>query len=338
MKKFFFIMVITFAILFLINLAWAVVNIYNWIIGGIQSLLQGRNLIESIQYSIYLKWILLVDSIWIISAIVYVLQRKDYKTDPQLHYLKYDPIANPSICVIIPAYNEELSIEKVVKDFLNQKFVDHVIVIDNKSSDMTADIAEKSGARVLRKPQNLGLGHSYAIGLIEALKTNSNIIATVDADGTSNAYDIAKLLPYLDNVDMVLGTRQVQILTEKGNQNSIMHVWGNYFLAKLIQLKYFSLHHMGIVNLTDVGCLFRLTRREALKKIVDKLLDPKTGDARGGIAFALHLTMLSIENDLRFVEVPITFNKRIGKSKTRSNERIMGIKLGLTFLWFILKH
>lgn len=56
------------------------------------------------------------------------------------------------------------------------------------------------------------------------------------------------------------------------------------------------------------------------------------------MAFALHLTMAGIENDLRFVEVPITFNKRIGKSKTRSNERLMGIRIGLSFLWFILKN
>jgi len=331
-------MVITFIALFLINLAWVVINAYNWIIGGIQSLLQGRNLIESIHHSIYLKWILLADVIWIISAIIFALKRKHYKTNPQLHYLQYDPIVNPSICIIIPAYNEELSIEKVVTDFINQKFVDYVIVIDNKSTDRTADIAERCGAKVIRKQQNRGLGHSYAIGLIQALKTNANIIATTDADGTSNGYDIAKLLPHLDNADMTIGTRQVQVLTEKGNQNSIMHVWGNYLLAKLIQIKYFSLHHMGIVSLTDVGCLYRLIRREAVEKLVNDLFEPKTDDAVGGDAFAIHLTMSGIEKDLRIVEIPITFNKRIGKSKTRSNEIVIGIKYGLNFLWFILTH
>ena len=151
-------------------------------------------------------------------------------------------------------------------------------------------------------------------------------------------YDIEKLLAYLTNTDAVIGTRQIQVLTEKGNQNSVLHVWGNFILAKVIQFKYFSLLHMGIVSLTDVGCLYRLMRREALEKIVDELLDKKTGAAIGGVAFPLYLTMKSIEEDQRFVEVPVTFKKRIGQSKTGTNKKSIGIKYGLTYLWFILRY
>ena len=75
----------------------------------------------------------------------------------------------------------------------------------------------------------------------------------------------------MNNTDVVIGTRQIQVLTEKGNQNSVLHVWGNFILAKVIQFKYFSLLHMGIVSLTDVGCLYRLMRRDALEKIVDEV-------------------------------------------------------------------
>jgi len=305
---------------------------------GIQSLLQGKNVLESIYQSIFLKWILIADGIWLFWFLIYFLKHQHYKTDSDKHYLHYNPIAKPSICMVIPAYNEELSIGKVVNDFINQKFIDHVIVIDNNSEDNTVEIAEKCGAKVIRKPMNMGLGHSFAMGLIEGLKTNANIIATTEADGTYNAYDIQKFLPYLDNADMIIGSRKVQILTERDNQNRIMYVWGNYFLGKLIQLKYFSAHHLGIANLSDVGCVYRLTRREALEKIVDEVIDPKTGDAKGGIAFALHLTMLSIENDLKFVEIPVTYNKRIGESKMMTNKTFVGIKVGLKFLWFILRH
>ena len=137
---------------------------------------------------------------------------------------------------------------------------------------------------------------------------------------------------------MVVGTRQVQIFTQKGNQNSIIHVWGNYWLAKLIQFKYFSLHHFGIINLTDVGCLFRVIKKESLAQLTDQFMDHKTGDAIGGPAFLLYLTMRSIEKDLRIVEVPLTFNKRLGESKTRSDEKISGMKYGLIFLKFILRY
>jgi hypothetical protein len=183
----------------------------------------------------------------------------------------------------------------------------------------------------------MGFGYSYALGLKESLKTDANIIVTAEADNSFNSYDIPKMLPYLDNCDMAVGTRQNQVLTEKGNQNSLLHVWGNFFLAKLIQIKYFSLLHTGVVNLTDVGCNFRLFRAEALKKIVNELTYPSTDKVKAGIGVAIHLTMIGIQKDLRIIELPVTFNKRAGKSKIGSNRRIRAIKIGLIFLWLILK-
>ena len=336
MRKIFFILGLSLAILILVNLTWIGVNFYFMGKDGLQSLLQGRNLIESIYYSIYLRWILLTDAMWLLFAISFMLRRKTYKTDSSLHYLHYEPIPNPSITMIIPSYNEELSIGKVVKDFSKQDKVNSVIVIDNNSNDKTTEIAEKAGAIVIKKNENKGYSHSLVLGLREALKTNCNIIGTTEADGTYNAYDLQKMIPYLDNCDMVIGTRQNQVITEKGNQNSIFHVWGNFFLAKLIQIKYFNLHHMGIVNLTDVGCVYRLMKRKSLEKIVDNLTYPDSDKAVGGIGIGLYLTMLGIEKDLRILEVPVTFNKRIGLSKIESNKFPKAIKVGLTFLWLIL--
>ena len=338
LKKLFFSLSISFGILFLVNIAWLIYNIVHWSLDGIEAIVHGISLFDDLYYSIYIKWILLADIAWWIVAFGFMIKRKHFKTDPKMHFLHYEPITEPNICVVIAAYNEEKSIKNVVTDFRKQKFVENIIVVDNNSSDKTVELAEKSGATVIKKEKNLGFGHSYAIGLKESLKTNANVIATVDADGTSNAYDIEKLLTYLSNTDAVIGTRQIQVLTEKGNQNSILHVWGNYILAKIIQFKYFSLLHMGIVSLTDVGCLYRLMRRDALENIVDELLDKKTGEAIGGVAFPLYLTMKSIEEDQRFVEVPVTFKKRVGESKTGTNKKSIGLKYGLTYLWFILKY
>ena len=210
-------------------------------------------------------------------------------------------------------------------------------MIDNHSSDDTDNIAEKCGAKVIRKDRNMGFGHSYALGLKEGLKTDASVIVTSESDYSFNTYDIPKMLPYLDNCDIAIGTRQNQVLVEKGNQNSLLHVLGNFFLAKLIQIKYFSLLHAGVVNLTDVGCNFRFFRAESLKKIVDELTYPGTDEVKAGIGVAIHLTMLGIQKDLRIIEIPITFNKRRGESKIGSNRRIRAIKIGLTFLWLILK-
>lgn len=338
MRKFFFILSISFGILLIVNIGWGLISLYLLVANGIQFLLQGMNFFESISSSIYLKWILVSDGIWLAFALTYMVQHKQYKTNPKFHYLKNQPIENPEICFVIPAYNEDESIQSVVSDYKKQPFVKQVIVIDNHSSDKTADIAEKCGAKVLRKDTNKGYAHSYIMGLKEALKTNANIIATTEADGTFNAYDVQKMLPYLDNCDMVIGTRLVQVLTEKGNQISIIHVWGNYFLAKLIQAKYFSLRHMGIIELTDVGCMLRFFRRSSLEKFIDFLTPFNSDEPIGGDAFALHLTMLGIENDLKIVEIPVTFNKRTGKSKNESEKKIKGVIYGLKFLWFILVY
>lgn len=332
-------LVISFVILLVTNIVWASLNLYFFGVIGIQNLLKGTTFVENVYFSTYLKWIILFDVIWISGALIFLLKRREYKTDTELHYLNYKPISEPKIAVIIPTYNEELIVEKVVKDYLYQKNVKHVIVVDNHSNDRTVDIAKQCGALVITKDSNRGFAHSCVVGFRESLKTDADIIVTTECDGTFSAYDIEKMIPYLDNCDMVIGTRQVQVLTEKGNQNSMFYVWGNFILAKLIQIKYFSLLHMGIVQLTDVGCMHRCVRRTSLEKIIDQFIYPNSDEVvispSSGL-FAILMTMLGIENNLKIVEVPVTFRKRIGISKTESDKRLKAIKYGLRFMWYII--
>jgi glycosyltransferase involved in cell wall biosynthesis len=251
--------------------------------------------------------------------------------------LKYEPINNAKICIVIPAYNEEIAIESTVTDFLRQKNVVEVIVVDNHSMDNTVSIAKSCGARVITKQSNMGYAHSCVIGLKESLKTDASAIVIVEGDGTCNGYDIEKMIRYLDNCDMVVGTRQLQVLSEKGNQLGMIYVWGNFFLAKLIQIKFFSLLHMGTVQLTDVGCLYRIIRKESLDSIIHRFTKPKTNEVIPNDEFTLFMTIEALKNNLRIVEVPITFKKRLGKSKIGSDKKMKAIKLGLHFLWYILK-
>ena len=336
MKVLYFILAISFGVLLLANFVWIIFNIYMFLVSGIESIITGQTLIENIYYSVFLRWLILADIVWLIIGLGYVLKRKSYKTDSNLHYLQNSPIKERQICVIMPTFNEESTIKQVVEDFQRQNSVEHVVVIDNKSTDDTVKIAKECGAKVIEKIENKGYSHSLVLGLKEALKTDANIITITESDGTFNGYDLEKMVPYLNNCDMVIGSRQNQVISEKGNQNSGFFVWANFLLAKLIQIKYLSLDHMGIINLTDVGCVYRVIKRDALEKIIPKLTHPGSDRPVGGEGIGLYITMLSIENDLKIIEIPVTFNKRIGKSKLTGVGIGKTIKIGLKFLWLIL--
>ncbi len=323
---------LSFLALLVIHIFFLVLHIFLWITEG---LVLGI-FVETIYFSVLLKWMILADIIWVSFVLGFVLKRKKYKTEPQ-HYLSYEPIKHPIAAVIIPTFNEADNVEKVVKDYKMQPNVKYVYVIDNNSSDKTPDIAEKCGAVVIRKKINKGFGDSCVIGFNEVLKTDANIVALTECDGTFNAYDITKMIPYLDNCDMVVGTRIIQVLTEKGNQNGMFNTWGNFFIGKLIQLKYFSLLHMGVTSFTDVGCGYRCIRRDGLEKIIGQIRNDYLNKiGKDGWMFNPYITLCSVDNELKTVEIPITFNRRSGISKSGSDEKSKGFKLGLRMIWLIL--
>ena len=322
----------SFFALLVIHIFFLVLHIFLWITEG---LVLGI-FVETIYFSVLLKWMILADIIWVSFVLGFALKRKKYKTEPQ-HYLSYEPIKHPIAAVIIPTFNEADNVEKVVKDYKMQPNVKYVYVIDNNSSDKTPDIAEKCGAVVIRKKINKGFGDSCVIGFNEVLKTDANIVALTECDGTFNAYDITKMIPYLDNCDMVVGTRIIQVLTEKGNQNGMFHTWGNFFIGKLIQLKYFSLLHMGVTSFTDVGCGYRCIRRDGLEKMIGQIRNDYLNKIdEDGWMFNPYLNLCSVDNELKTVEIPITFNRRSGISKSGSDEKSKGFKLGLRMIWLIL--
>lgn len=338
MGKIFASIFLSFLILVAIHIVFLIINAYLWATEGLESILQQRNFVETIYFSVLLKWLILADSIWLSIAIGFALKRKKYKTEPE-YYLSHTPISNPNVAVIIPTFNEANNVEKVVNSYLNQEYVKHVFVIDNNSNDNTPDIAEKCGAKVIRKKENKGFGDSCVIGFNQVLKTDANVIVLTECDGTFNAYDIKKMIPYLDNCDMVVGTRIIQVLTEKGNQNGMFNTWGNFFIGKLIQLKYFSLLHMGVTSFTDVGCAHRCIRRDGLEKMIEQIReDHENKIDNDGWMFLPYLNLRAIDSKLKTVEIPITFNKRSGKSKSGANIKSKGFKLGLRIIWLILMH
>ena len=236
-----------------------------------------------------------------------------------------------SIAVVIPAYNEAPAIAQVVEDFRHHPDVDAVVVFDNHSSDRTGEIARAHGADVLREERpGFGWGHSCILGLRAAMeRTKADIIVLTEADRTYFGEDVAKLLPYLHDADLAVGTRGTWYYTDPDSQMDWFLTWGNKFLALLTRLRFWDPVFFGQLQLSDVGCTLRAVRREALERILPLLTDEWA-------PFTLYMLIVAVTHGVSVVEVPVRFRKRIGDSKMAGASRARAARFGLQFIWYII--
>jgi len=155
----------------------------------------------------------------------------------------------------IPAYNEEKTIARVI--VLAQRHVDVVVVCDDGSHDLTADIAQKLGATVIRHEKNLGYGAAIQKLFEKARAVNADLLLTIDADGQHAAEEIPRLIqPILENkADIVIGSRFLQ-------QNRAMPRYRRFGVKVLTKMTNSS---KGKDPLTDAQCGFRAYSRKAIE-------------------------------------------------------------------------
>ncbi len=235
--------------------------------------------------------------------------------------IRVNPIAGKSVSVGMTAYNDEECIGRAVADFVKEPVVSKVTVVDNNSSDSTGAEAAAAGAVVaLEKKQ--GYGYACMRALEEASKSG-DIIVLVEGDETFSAGDLRKLLPYLENCDMVIGTRTTRELNSPDSQMDWLMVLGNILVAKLMQIRFWG------IRFTDMGCTYRVMRKDAYEKIKSKL-------TVGKIHFLPHMLIQALKSELKVIEVPITFRKRAGKSKGVGNKKLTAIVVGIRMILLIL--
>ena len=109
--------------------------------------------------------------------------------------------------IVMPAYNEERSIGKVL-DALKREGWRNIIVADDGSRDRTAEIARSKGALVVSHGQNMGLGAALRTGLKKARELGADCAVTFDADGQHDPETVRALVKALNNADLVIGVRQ----------------------------------------------------------------------------------------------------------------------------------
>ena len=225
-----------------------------------------------------------------------------------------------TVSVVLPAYNEEENIRNAINGFFATKIVDEVLVVDNNSTDRTAQEVKKTKARLVKETKQ-GYGYANIKGIKEA---KCQIIVTCEPDGTFVANDINKLLEYTDQFDVVFGTRTSKVSIWSGANMGWFLRTGNALIAKLLEYMYNG------PCLTDVGCTYKLMKRSAIKKIGDKF-------TVGGSHFSPELMILVIKNKIKCIEIPVNYKERIGKSKI-TGSFWKAFKLGIIMIGLIIKY
>ena len=227
---------------------------------------------------------------------------------------------NQKVSVVFPAYNEEKNIQEAVNDFFATGLVDEIIVVNNNSNDNTVAEAKKTKAKIVTEKRQ-GYGWANRRGLAEA---GGDIIVTCEPDGTFIAKDILKLLIYSDEFDAVFGTRTSKELIWDGANMGWFLRLGNVFVAKLLEY----LHNGPCF--TDVGCTFKLIKKNPLKKIQKKF-------TVGTSHFSPEFMILCIKNNLSIIEIPVNYRGRIGQSKI-TGTFWKAFKLGLIMIELIIRY
>ncbi|MEW6073286.1 MAG: glycosyltransferase [Planctomycetota bacterium] len=211
------------------------------------------------------------------------------------------------VTVVVPALDEEGTIAAVVRDFAGHPSVDRVLVVDNGSRDGTADAARAAGAEVVEERER-GYGRAIRTGLDRAFAAGAAIAVVTEADGSFRAADTWKLLHYLDDAQLVLGTRTTrQMVEQAGNMGFALRI-GNIAMAKLLELLWFFPHEP---RLTDVGCTLRALDRAAWAAM-------RPGLREAGPAFAAEMICEAYRCRLRVIEVPVRYGARQGGASKHS--------------------
>lgn len=225
----------------------------------------------------------------------------------------------PNIKVIIPAYNEEASIGKVIAEIPG--IVDEVIVVSNSSTDDTEKNARAAGAIVLSEERK---GYGYAclkgIDYVAAQDHKPDIIVFLDGDYSDYPQELTKIVaPILEeDIDLVIGARMKE-LRENGSMTG-PQIFGNWLATTLMKLFFGA-------RFTDLGP-FRAIKYEKLNALE---MEDKT------YGWTVEMQLKAIKKNYTYTEVPVKYKNRIGTSKVSGTVK-GAIFAGVKILGWIFKY
>lgn len=213
-----------------------------------------------------------------------------------------------TLSIILPAKNEGESLRSIVPELGKLYPKAEIIVVDDGSSDETARVAQKAGARVVAHPFSLGNGAAIKAG---ARAARGDILAFMDADGQHKPEELQKLIAKLDEGNhMVVGARDISAQASRWRMlaNSVYNRLSSWIVGHPI---------------LDLTSGFRVARAESFKKFLYLLPN--------GFSYPTTITMAFFRAGLPVGYAPVEVGKRIGKSHVRP------MRDGLKFLLIIFK-
>jgi len=225
-----------------------------------------------------------------------------------------------NIKVIIPAFNEENAIGKVIKE-IPPKFVSEVVVVNNASTDNTALIAKNAGATVLVESRK-GYGRACLTGIeyLKDLEEDIDIVVFIDADYSDYPEELPLLIaPILhEKADLVIGSRALG--KRAPGSMTIPQIFGNWLATNLLRLLY-------NVRFTDLGP-FRAVK---FNKLLQMNMEDKT------YGWTVEMQLKAAKLNFKSMEVPVTYRKRVGISKISGTVKGT-IMAGYKIIWTIFKY
>ena len=220
------------------------------------------------------------------------------------------------IIACIPAFNEVSKISEIVADA--KKYVDEVVVCDDGSTDSTADAAENSGAYVIKHHTNEGKGSAMKSLFKYALRSQADVIVTIDGDGQFLPKDIPKLCePIILGVsDIVKGYRFDDDYKEMPSYRK----FGNIFLDQLTSVS-------SNISLRDTQSGFRAYSKDAIKKITL---------STNGFGADAEILINASKKGLRISEEKVTVLYNVGSKTSTKNPIIHGTEVASSLIEQIL--
>lgn len=203
-----------------------------------------------------------------------------------------------TLAVVLPTYNEADSIAECIARFDALGIVDEIVVVNNNAHPDTSPAVAPTRAREVHETIQ-GYGSAIRRGLEET--TAFDLVCVCEPDGTFDPDDLLKLLPFLSDAEVVMGSRTVTTFIFSGANMGPFLRWGNWAVAKLTEVLFNTSY------LSDVGCTFRVMTRDAIDRI--------SPDFRGrASSFGFEMMLHVVRRRIPIVQVPVRYLPRVGQS------------------------